>query len=154
MTNRGSRPRSVRPRPGPRQVIRRVAAAGTQLVLAHPHDLHQPVRPGLPPADRGRVETWRRPLQQPGFAAAISYTLQHGIPAMTTAQLVQLKASPLPKRVIYGADDPQLSAVAAAQAAARIGAPAPVAVPGRHLIMISSPRPLAAISAFAASFRP
>ena len=74
---------------------------------------------------------------------------------MTTAQLAQLKASPLPKRVIYGADDPQLSPAAAAQTAARIGAPAPVAVPGRHLTMISSPGPLAAaISAFAASIRP
>ena len=111
--------------------------------------------PDCPPLTAAGVETWRRPLQQPGFAAAISYTLQHGIPAMTTAQLAQLKASPLPKRVIYGADDPQLSAAAAARAAARIGAPAPVAVPGRHLTMISSPGPLAAaIGAFAASIRP
>ena len=74
---------------------------------------------------------------------------------MTTAQLAQLKASPLPKRVIYGADDPQLGAAAAAQAASRIGAPAPVAVPGRHLTMISAPGPLAAaIRAFAASVHP
>jgi hypothetical protein len=46
--------------------------------------------------------------------------------------------------VIYGASDPQLSAAGAAQAAERIGAPAPTAVPGRHLTMISSPRPVAA----------
>jgi pimeloyl-ACP methyl ester carboxylesterase len=101
------------------------------------------------------VETWRRPLQQPGFAEAVSYALQHGIPAMTTAQLAQLKAGPLPKRVIYGEDDSQLSAAAAARTASQIGAPAPVAVPGRHLTMISSPGQLAAaIRAFAASIRP
>ena len=79
-----------------------------------------PACPRLTPAG---AETWRRPLQQPGFAAAISYTLQHGIPAMTSAQFAQLRASPLRKRVIYGADDPQLSRVAAARAASRIGAP-------------------------------
>ena len=111
--------------------------------------------PACPPLTAAGVETWRRPLQQPGFAEAISYALQHGIPAMTSAQLAQFKASPLPKRVVYGADDPQLSATAAARAASRIGAPAPVAVPGRHLTMISSPGPLAAaIGAFAASIHP
>ena len=98
------------------------------------------------------VETWRLPLQQPGFAATLSYTLHHGIPAMTTAQLAQLKDSPLPKRVIYGAGDPQLSPAAAARAAARIGAPPPAAIPGHHLTMISSPQQLAAaIRAFIAA---
>ena len=100
------------------------------------------------------VETWRRPLQQPGFAAVLSYTLHHGIPAMTGAQLSLLRASAVPKRVIYGARDPQLSAAAAARAASRIGAPPPVAVPGRHLTMIASPDQLAAaIRAFAGTVR-
>jgi pimeloyl-ACP methyl ester carboxylesterase len=90
------------------------------------------------------VETWRRPLQQPGFEAAIAYTLHHGIPSMTGAELARLRASPVAKRVIYGANDPQLSPAGARRAAASIGAPPPVAVPGRHLTMISSPRPLAA----------
>jgi hypothetical protein len=62
-----------------------------------------------------------------------------------------LHAVGVPKRVIYGADDPQMSPSDAATTADRIGAPPPAAVPGRHLTMISSPGQLAAaISAVAA----
>ena len=105
--------------------------------------------PACSPLTAAGVQTWRRPLQQPGFAAAIGYTLRHGIPSMTSAELARLRAAAVPKRVIFGADDPQLSAAAAAQAAARIGAPPPTAVPGRHLTMISSPQQVAAaIQAF------
>ena len=58
------------------------------------------------------------------------------------------------KRVIFGADDPQLSPAAAAAAAARIGAPRPTVIPGRHLTMISSPQQVAAaIRAFVQSIR-
>jgi pimeloyl-ACP methyl ester carboxylesterase len=111
--------------------------------------------PFCPKLTAAGVDTWRRPLQQPGFAAVLSYTLHHGIPAMTGAQLSSLRASPVPKRVIYGASDPQLSAAAAARAASRIGAPPPVAIPGHHLTMISSPRQLAAaIGAFAGTIHP
>lgn len=110
--------------------------------------------PACPPLTAAGVQTWRQPLQQPGFDSAIGYTLQHGIPSMTSAQLARLRAAALPKRVIVGVHDPQLSAVAAAQAAARIGAPPPTAVPGWHLTMISSPRQVAAaLSAFARSIR-
>jgi pimeloyl-ACP methyl ester carboxylesterase len=63
---------------------------------------------------------------------------------MTGAELARLRASPVPKRVVYGAGDPQMSPAAARRAAASIGAPPPVAVPGRHLTMIASPQPLAA----------
>ncbi|HWG60449.1 MAG TPA: alpha/beta hydrolase [Streptosporangiaceae bacterium] len=100
--------------------------------------------PGCPPLTSAGVESWRRPLQQPGFGSEISYVLSNGIPSMTGAQLARLRASPLPKRVIVGASDPQLSHAAAARAAARIGAPPPVTVPGRHLTMISSPHQVAA----------
>jgi pimeloyl-ACP methyl ester carboxylesterase len=100
--------------------------------------------PACPPLTAAGVQTWRLPLQQPGFASAISYTLRHGIPSMTSAEFRQLHAAPVPKRVIYGAHDPQLSPGAAAQAAARIGAPPPTAVPGRHLTMISSAQQVAA----------
>jgi pimeloyl-ACP methyl ester carboxylesterase len=100
-----------------------------------------PTCPGLTAAG---VETWRRPLLQPGFQAALGYTLQHGIPSMTSAQLDQLRATRVPKRVMSGAHDPQLGPAAAARAAASIGAPPPVAVPGRHLTMIASPEQLAA----------
>jgi hypothetical protein len=87
---------------------------------------------------------WRRPLQQPGAEDALWSTLRTGIPSLTGAQLSRLRRSPVPKSVVFGADDPQYSQGTAAQVAARIGAPRPVIVPGRHLTMISSPRQVAA----------
>jgi pimeloyl-ACP methyl ester carboxylesterase len=62
--------------------------------------------PACPPLTAAGVDTWRRPLRQPGFEAALTYTLRYGIPAMTNAELNQLRAAALPKRVIYGANDP------------------------------------------------
>lgn len=105
--------------------------------------------PTCAPLSAAGVRTWRLPLEQPGFLDVITYNLRHGIPAMTDTQLRALKASPVPKVVIYGRDDPQLSAAGAASAAASIGAPPPVVVPGRHLTIVSSPHQLtAAIDAF------
>jgi pimeloyl-ACP methyl ester carboxylesterase len=100
--------------------------------------------PSCPRLTSAGVEAWRRPLQQPGFGSVISYTLRHGIPSMTTAEFGRLRAAALPKRVIFGASDPQLTPAGAAQAASRIGAPPPIAVPGWHLTMISSPHQVAA----------
>ncbi len=101
------------------------------------------------------VQTWRGPLEQPGFESAITYSLRHGIPSMTSAQLAQLRAAALPKRVIVGANDPQLTLTAAAQAASRVGAPPPIVVPGRHLTMVSSPQQVAAaIGVFIGSIYP
>jgi len=106
--------------------------------------------PGCPPLSEAGVETWRRPLEQPGFAEVAAYNLRHGIPSMTGVQLRRLRTAALPKLVIYGQDDPQLSLSQARADAARIGAPPAIAIPGRHLTMISSPRQLAAaIEAFA-----
>jgi len=108
--------------------------------------------PACPPLDSAGLQTWRLPLEQPGFSSELVYTLRHGIPAMTAKEFSQLHALTVPKLVIYGNDDPQMSAADAAQTATRIGAPAPVAIPGRHLTMISSPRQLtAALHGFAAS---
>jgi pimeloyl-ACP methyl ester carboxylesterase len=110
--------------------------------------------PACPPLTAAGVQTWRQPLQQPGFASAIAYTVQHGIPSMTSAQLARLRTAAVPKRVMLGARDPQFSPAAAAQAAARIGAPPPVTVPGGHLTMIASPAQLAAaIRAFLGAIR-
>jgi pimeloyl-ACP methyl ester carboxylesterase len=100
--------------------------------------------PACPPLTSAGVAAWQRPLQQPGFESTVAYQLRHGIPSMTSGELGQLRASAVPKRVIFGADDPQLTPAAAAQDASRIGAPAPIAVPGRHLTMISSPQQVAA----------
>src|SRR5689334_2985196 len=100
--------------------------------------------PTCPQLDEAGVNTWRWPLEQPGFQAEVSYTLRHGITAMTPAQFAALKAAGLPKLVVAGASDPQIPHSDAALTARRIGAPAPVYVPGRHLTMISSPRQVAA----------
>jgi len=100
--------------------------------------------PACPPLSATGVETWRLPLQQPGFGSQLTYTLRHGIPAMTAAQLTQLRTASVPKRLILGVDDPQMSHADADTTANRIGAPPPVYVPGRHLTMISSPRQVAA----------
>jgi len=108
--------------------------------------------PGCPRLSHQQVNTWRWPLEQPGFGAEISYTLGHGITSMTSAQFAALRAAPVPKLVIVGASDPQMSHADAVATASRIGAPAPVYVPGRHLTMIASPRQVAAaIDAFAAA---
>ncbi len=108
--------------------------------------------PSCPPLSPASVETWRLPLQQPGFASEFAYELRHGIPSMTEAEFRQLRAAAVPKQVIFGVDDPQMSASDAAVTARRIGAPPPTPVPGRHLTMISSPRQVAdAIRTFPAS---
>ncbi|MGD0698450.1 MAG: alpha/beta hydrolase [Trebonia sp.] len=108
--------------------------------------------PACPPLSAAGVETWRLPLQQPGFESQLTYTLRHGIPAMTAAQFSELRAVSVPKRVIFGIDDPQMSHADADTTAKLIGAPPPVYVPGRHLTMISSPRQVAAaVQAFIGS---
>jgi pimeloyl-ACP methyl ester carboxylesterase len=105
--------------------------------------------PACPPLSAAGVRTWQQPLQQPGFLDVVGYNLRHGIPSMTGAQLRALRAIHIAELVIYGRNDPQIGPADAAATAARIGAPAPVAIPGRHLTMISSPRQLAAaLSAF------
>lgn len=111
--------------------------------------------PTCRPLSAAGVETWRRPLQQPGFLQVVAYELGHGIPSMSDRQLRELRATAVPKLVVHGRDDPQMDAAQAAAAAARIGAPPPVAIPGRHLTMISSPRQLAsAINALSHRYQP
>jgi pimeloyl-ACP methyl ester carboxylesterase len=107
-----------------------------------------PACPGLSAAG---VNTWRWPLEQPGFSEEIAYSLSNGITAMTSGQFAALKADPVPKLVVVGTDDPQMPRSDADATARNIGAPGPAYVPGRHLTMIASPRQVAAIvSALAA----
>jgi pimeloyl-ACP methyl ester carboxylesterase len=74
---------------------------------------------------------------------------------MSGQQLRELRAAEVPKLVVYGRDDPQMNATQAAAAAARIGAPLPVAILGRHLTMVSSAGQLAsAISALSHRYEP
>jgi pimeloyl-ACP methyl ester carboxylesterase len=114
------------------------------------HSYQSQCGPSCPPLSAAGVESWRRPLQQPGFLDVVTWNLRHGIPAMSGSQLRALRLAAVRKLVIYGRDDPQFGPADAAAAAARIGAQPPVAIPGRHLTMISSPRQLAAaINSFA-----
>ena len=66
------------------------------------------------------------------------------MPCLTQAQFAALHALRLPKLVVYGIDDSQMPASDETATARRIGAPRPLAVPGRHLTMISSPKQVAA----------
>ncbi|MBO0815579.1 MAG: alpha/beta hydrolase [Actinobacteria bacterium] len=99
--------------------------------------------PTCPPLSPAGVNTWRWPLEQPGFQAEITESLRSGITAMTPAQFGALKATRMPKLVVAGAGDSQMSHSDEALTARRIGAPPPVFVPGWHLTMISSPDPVA-----------
>ena len=100
--------------------------------------------PACPRLDEAGISTWRWPLEQPGFQAEITYSLRYGITAMTPAQFAALKSSDVPKLVVLGTGDPEMSHSGAALTAQRIGAPPPVYVPGRHPTMIASPRQVAA----------
>jgi pimeloyl-ACP methyl ester carboxylesterase len=100
--------------------------------------------PTCPQLSQAGVNTWRWPLEQPGFQAEITESLRSGVTAMTSAQFAALEATRVPKLVVFGSDDPQMSHSDAALTARRIGAPPPVSVPGRHLTMIASPGRLAA----------
>jgi pimeloyl-ACP methyl ester carboxylesterase len=92
------------------------------------------------------------PLQQPGFQSYLLYAAGHGIPAMTPGQFTALRAAAVPKLVVFGTNDPQMSASDARGTAQRIGAPPPEFVPGRHLTMITAPRQITAdLAAFTAS---
>ena len=101
--------------------------------------------PTCPALSAAGVNAWRWPLEQPGFGAEIAYTARHGITAMTSAQFAELRADPVGKLVVVGADDPQMSRADADTTASAIGAPPPVYVPGRHLTMIASPHQVAAV---------
>lgn len=101
--------------------------------------------PTCPQLNAAGVATWADPLKQPGFEQYITYELSgHGISAMTPDQFRALRASRVPKLVVFGRHDPQMSASDARETARRIGAPPPEFVPGRHLTMIASPEQVTA----------
>ena len=99
--------------------------------------------PACPRLDEAGVNIWRWPLEQPGFQAEITYSMRYGITVMNPAQFAALKAADVPKLVVIGTGDSEISHSDAALTAQRIGAPLPVYVPGRHLTMIASPHQVA-----------
>jgi pimeloyl-ACP methyl ester carboxylesterase len=100
---------------------------------------------GCPELTEAGLQQWRVPFQVAGAEPAMTQVLAAGIPSLPVATLEAIARLPLPKSVVYGAEDPEYAAGSAQQTAARIGAPAPTLIPGgRHLTMISSPGAVAA----------
>jgi pimeloyl-ACP methyl ester carboxylesterase len=99
--------------------------------------------PRCPDLTATDLDRWRRPLLQPGSEGAMWHMMEAGIPVLTDEQTDTLRDLPLPKSVAGGVDDPQFSRATAEDVAARIGAPPPTVLPGRHLTMISTPDELA-----------
>ena len=96
--------------------------------------------PDCPALSEAGVEQWRRPFQVPGAESAAFQVLSAGIPSLPVESLARIAQLPMPKSVVYGAQDPEYAPGSAQQTADRIGAPAPTLIPGgRHLTMISSP---------------
>ncbi|GAB3843109.1 alpha/beta fold hydrolase [Dactylosporangium cerinum] len=99
--------------------------------------------PSCPPLDAAGVRQWRRPFEVPGAERAIwQFTGLVGLPASRVAELADV---PVPKAVVFGADDDVFDHSAPYTSATRIGAPAPTVIPGaRHLSFISHPDAVAA----------
>ena len=101
--------------------------------------------PRCPTLTEAAVDQWRRPFQVAGAEPVALAVLGAGIPALPVADQHRLASLPMPKSVVYGANDPEYAPGSAAQTAARIGAPAPTLIPNaRHLTLISDPATVAA----------
>jgi pimeloyl-ACP methyl ester carboxylesterase len=112
--------------------------------------------PACPRLTAAGVDAWRRPFEVAGAEQAAWAQLDQGVPGVSPARLAGLARLPLPKAVVFGAEDEVFSKDSAAQTASRIGAPPPVLIPGaRHLTMISNPDAVAgAVESLAARASP
>jgi pimeloyl-ACP methyl ester carboxylesterase len=101
--------------------------------------------PACPTLDAAGVDAWRRPLSVPGAESGLWGMLEAGVPGLTTTRLAGLARLPMPKSVVFGAQDDVFTPQTPQQTADRIGAPPTVLLAGgRHLTMISHPGPVAA----------
>ena len=101
--------------------------------------------PRCPALTEAGIDQWRQPFQVAGAEPAAFAVLGAGIPAVPVAELRRLASLPLPKSVVFGADDTEYSPGDAAQTASTIGAPPPTLIPdARHLTLISDPATVAA----------
>lgn len=99
--------------------------------------------PGCPRLDRAGLEQWRRPLQVAGAENGIWH--MKGIVGLPASRVTALAGIPIPKAVVFGADDDVFAKSSPYETAKRIGAPAPAVIPGaRHLSFISNPVEVAA----------
>ena len=100
--------------------------------------------PRCPALTEAGIDQWRRPFQVAGAEPAAFAVLSTGIPAVPVASLRRLASLPMPKSVVFGADDSEYSPGDAAQTASTIGAPPPTLIPdARHLTLISDPATVA-----------
>ncbi|HEV2345535.1 MAG TPA: alpha/beta hydrolase [Actinocrinis sp.] len=108
--------------------------------------------PTCPRLDSAGLAQWRRPLQVPGAESSLWAMLNLGVPGLPPQQLAALASLPVPKSVVFGADDSAYTQDTPQQTAARIGAPQPTVIPAaRHLTPVNSPAAVAAaIEALAA----
>lgn len=101
--------------------------------------------PRCPRLDAVGIDQWRRPLQVPGAEAALWAMMNLGVPGLAPARLAELASIPIPKSVVFGADDTTFNGNAPTMTAKLIGAPAPTVIPGAgHLTPVNSPEPVAA----------
>jgi hypothetical protein len=91
-------------------------------------------------------------LQVPGAESSLWAMINLGVPGLPPQRLAALASLPLPKSVVFGADDSVYTNDTPQQTATRIGAPRPTIIPAaRHLTPVNSPVAVAAaIEALAA----
>jgi pimeloyl-ACP methyl ester carboxylesterase len=100
--------------------------------------------PRCPTPDAAGVDAWRHPFQVDGAEDGLWGMLAVGVPGLDPERLAGLAALPLPKAVVFGAEDDVFPAGTPEETAARIGAPPPRLLAGaRHLTMVSDPGPVA-----------
>ena len=101
--------------------------------------------PACPRLDAAGIDAWRRPFQVAGAEAAAWALLNQGVPGLPPQRLARISGLPLPKAVVFGAQDTVFSPDSPMKTAQTIGAAAPTLIPGaRHLTMISNPEAVAA----------
>lgn len=98
--------------------------------------------PGCPPFTGAVADAWTRPFRVAGASAAMRAILGQQLIGLQPAQITRIQ---VPAAVVYGSLDPENPPSLARETARRLHAGPPIAVPGaRHLVMVSSPRALAA----------
>jgi pimeloyl-ACP methyl ester carboxylesterase len=101
--------------------------------------------PGCPKLDASGIDQWRRPLQVPGAESALWAMIHLGVPGLPPARLAELATIPVPKSVVFGAEDSAFSSNAPNLTAEQIGAGVPTVIPGAgHLTPVNSPTAVAA----------
>ena len=101
--------------------------------------------PTCPRLDAAGVDAWRHPFQVAGAEAALWALLNQGVPGLPPQRLAQIGRLPLPKAVVFGAQDTVFNPDSPMKTAQAIGAPPPTLIPGaRHLTMINNPEAVAA----------